>query len=184
MGKDHFWTLNLLSLVLEGIANIICVHPWVRKIPWRRKWQCTPVFFPGKFRGQRSLMGYSPWGCKESDLTEEQSTGTCICSYKWIKPQMTNTSKRYWQSLFPIAKRWKQSTCSPVDELINKTWYVPTVEQCMHVCVLSRVHHAPLSMGFSRQEYWSGLPFPPPGDLLSPEIKPTSPALSRQILYH
>ena len=123
-------------------------------------------------------MGYSPWGCKESDLTEEQSTGTCICSYKWIKPQMTNTSKRYWQSLFPIAKRWKQSTCSPVDELINKTWYVPTVEQCMHVCVLSRVHHAPLSMGFSRQEYWSGLPFPPPGDRLSPEIKPTSPALA------
>ena len=36
---------------------------------------------------------------------------------------------------------------------------------------------APLSMGFSRQEYWSGLPFPPPGDLLNPGIKPGSPAL-------
>ena len=36
---------------------------------------------------------------------------------------------------------------------------------------------APLSMGFSRQEYWSGLPFPPPGDLPNPGIKPTSPAL-------
>ena len=36
---------------------------------------------------------------------------------------------------------------------------------------------APLSMGFSRQEYWSGLPFPSPGDLLDPEIKPGSPAL-------
>ena len=31
--------------------------PWVKKIPWRRKWQPTPVFLPGKFRGQRSLMG-------------------------------------------------------------------------------------------------------------------------------
>ena len=38
-------------------------------------------------------------------------------------------------------------------------------------------HQAPLSMGFSRQEYWSGLPFPSPGDLPNPGIKPTSPAL-------
>jgi len=40
-------------------------HPWVRKIPWRRKWQPTPVFLPGKSHGQRSLVGYSPWGCKK-----------------------------------------------------------------------------------------------------------------------
>ena len=39
---------------------------WVRKIPWRRKWQPTPVFFSGEFQGQRSLKaGYSPWGHKE-----------------------------------------------------------------------------------------------------------------------
>ena len=44
--------------------------PWVGKIPCRRKWQPSPVFLPGEFRGQRSLMGYSPWGCKESDMTE------------------------------------------------------------------------------------------------------------------
>ena len=37
---------------------------WVRKIPWRRKWQPTPVFLPGKSHGQRNLAGYSPWGCK------------------------------------------------------------------------------------------------------------------------
>ena len=37
-------------------------------------------------------------------------------------------------------------------------------------------HQAPLSMGFSRQEYWSGLPGPPPGDLPNPEIKLVSPA--------
>ena len=35
--------------------------------PWRRKWQRTPVFLPGKSLRQRSLVGYSPWGCKESD---------------------------------------------------------------------------------------------------------------------
>ena len=44
-------------------------------------------------------------------------------------------------------------------------------------------HQAPLSMGFSRQKYWSGLPFPSPGDLLNPGIEPGSPAC-RQILYH
>ena len=37
---------------------------------WRRKWQPTPIFLPGKSHGQRSLVGYSPWGCKESDMTE------------------------------------------------------------------------------------------------------------------
>ena len=37
---------------------------------WRRKWQPTPVFLPGKFHGQRTLVGYSPWGRKESDTTE------------------------------------------------------------------------------------------------------------------
>ena len=36
-------------------------NPWVGKIPWRRKWQSTPVLLPGKSHGQRSLVGYSPW---------------------------------------------------------------------------------------------------------------------------
>ena len=47
--------------------------PWVRKIPWGRKWQPTPVFLPGRFHEQRILVGYSPWGSKESDMTEQLS---------------------------------------------------------------------------------------------------------------
>ena len=43
---------------------------WVRRIPWRRIWQPTPVFLPGESYGWRSLMGYSPWGLKELDMTE------------------------------------------------------------------------------------------------------------------
>ena len=46
-------------------------HPWVEKIPWRREWQPTPVFLPGKFHGSRSRAGYRPWGCKESDTAEQ-----------------------------------------------------------------------------------------------------------------
>ena len=43
---------------------------------WSRKWQSTPVFFPGETHGQRNLVGYSLWGCKESDMTEHTHTHT------------------------------------------------------------------------------------------------------------
>ena len=46
------------------------------RFPWRRKWQLTPAFLPGKPYGQRSVVGYSPRSLKESDVTEH--TGTCI----------------------------------------------------------------------------------------------------------
>ena len=48
--------------------------PWVRKLPWRRKRQPTPVFLPAESHGQRSLVGYSPSGRKESDTTERLAT--------------------------------------------------------------------------------------------------------------
>ena len=44
-------------------------NPWVRKVPWRREWLPTPVFLPGEFHGQKSLAGYNPWGCKQSNVT-------------------------------------------------------------------------------------------------------------------
>ena len=50
------------------------LNSWVEKIPWRRKRQPTPVFLPGKSHGQRSLVDYSPWGCKELDRTESDTT--------------------------------------------------------------------------------------------------------------
>ena len=46
------------------------LNPWVGKTPWRREWQPTPVSLPGESCGQRILAGYSPWSCKESDMTE------------------------------------------------------------------------------------------------------------------
>ena len=53
--------------------GITLFDPWVGKIPWSRKWQPTPVFLPGESRGRRSLAGYSPWGHRESDMTERLS---------------------------------------------------------------------------------------------------------------
>ena len=57
------------------------VHPWVRKISCRRKWQPTPVFLPGKSHGWRSLVGYSPWGRKEAHTTERLHSLTH--SHQW-----------------------------------------------------------------------------------------------------
>ena len=58
--------------------------PWVGKIPWRRKLQPTPVFLSGKSHGQGRLVGYSPWGCKESDTTERLSF-----SFTWTTQRLT-----------------------------------------------------------------------------------------------
>ena len=59
--------------------------PWVGKIPWRRKWQPTSEFLPGKSHGLHSLVGYSPWGCKRvrCDLAAKQQMnvgerGSCL----------------------------------------------------------------------------------------------------------
>ena len=63
------------SLVAQMVKRLSTMrrpgfNPWVGKIPWRRKWQSTPGLLPGKSHGQRSLVGYSPCGRKESDTTE------------------------------------------------------------------------------------------------------------------
>ena len=50
--------------------------PWVKNILWRRKWQPTLVLLPGKSHGQRILVGYSSWGCKDADMTEQLNTHT------------------------------------------------------------------------------------------------------------
>ena len=69
--------------------------PWVRKIPWRRKWQLTPVFFPGKSHGQRILEDYSPWG------------------YRRVKHDLATKQQQYiirqLMSLPPLATSFKQS---------------------------------------------------------------------------
>ena len=59
--------------------------PWVRKIAWSRKWQPTPVSWLGKFHGQKSLAGYSPWGLKESDMTWRVRAHTCIHTHRGLK---------------------------------------------------------------------------------------------------
>ena len=62
---------------------------------WRRKWQPTPVFLPGEFHGQRSLVGYSPWGRKESDTTERLTrTHTHTHTHTHIYASKDNTKDK------------------------------------------------------------------------------------------
>ena len=56
-------------------------NPWVGRILWRREWLPTPVLLPGEFHGQRSLAGYSPWGCKGLDSTEQLTLRYLIRAY-------------------------------------------------------------------------------------------------------
>ena len=62
--------------------------PWVRKIPWRRKGLPTPVFLPGEFHGQRSLVGYSPQVCKGLDTVELLSSRAYIYSLSYYNIQL------------------------------------------------------------------------------------------------
>ena len=63
---------------LHAIARDHGLDPWAGKITWKREWQPTPVFLSGKSHGQRSLVGCSPWGGKESD-TERLMLSLSFC---------------------------------------------------------------------------------------------------------
>ena len=87
-------------------------NPWVGKVPWRRKWQSTPVSLPGKSHGQRNLVGNSPRGHKESDTTEWLSTHTCVriptCAHTYT------LHKRYMNTFIWWNVQIEKSKCSKV----------------------------------------------------------------------
>ena len=82
------------------------------------------------------------------------------------------------EALFTIARTWKQPKFPSTDKWIRKLWYMKSLS-CVRLFATpwTLAHQAPASMGFSRQEYWSGLPFPSPGNLPDPGIEPRSPML-------
>ena len=116
--------------------------PCVRKIPWRRAWQPTPVFLPGESYGQRTLSGYSPRGLR---VRQDWSDLGCMHALLLL--------------LSPFSR--------------VRLSVIPWAAGCQ----------APLSMGFSRQEYRSGLPCPSPGDPPDPGTDTGLPHCKR-IFYH
>ena len=79
--------------------------PWVRKIPWRRQWLTTPVFLIGELHGQKSLAGYSPWGRKESDMTEQLT----FSLFKTINLERTSLVAQIVKYLPTMWETWVQS---------------------------------------------------------------------------
>ena len=144
---------------------------------WRRKWQPTPLFLPEKSHGQKSLVGYSWWGREWSDMTER-----LIWSVLIFLPVYN-----YYQFYLKEKHRTVKNTHF---KSILKIYYIYFVcliliaKSCLTlVTPWTIAHQALLSMGFSRQEYWSGFPFPSPGDLPNPGIEPRSPALQVMIYW-
>ena len=85
---------------------------WVGKITWSRKWQPNPVFLAGESREQRSLVGYSPWGCKESDMTEYTHTHTHTHTHTLRDRSETfcNTIKSVTLCNFVFQSEWQLSS--------------------------------------------------------------------------
>ena len=86
--EDRFLSVIMIiwfSLVAQMVKNLpecerTRFNSWIRKIPWRREWQPTPVFLPGESNGRRKLAGYSLWGHKKSDTTEWLTVSLSACS--------------------------------------------------------------------------------------------------------
>ena len=81
---SSWFSFGRASLVAQRLKHLPPMQrprfdPWVGKIPWRRKWQSTPVFLPEGSHGQRSLVGYSPRGLKEPDTTERLHLTSTLC---------------------------------------------------------------------------------------------------------
>ena len=95
---------------------------WVRKIPWNKKWLPTPVFLPGKFHGQRNLVGYSPWSSKESDTTE------CVRAHTHTHPILRYTVSSYQLSvLHRVVCTWQSQSPNlspPMEAIIFVTLFL------------------------------------------------------------
>ena len=91
--------------------------PWVGNISWRREWHLTPVFWPGEFHRQKSLVGYNPWDRKESSMTDRLILtnsgsnvilGLEVCRYyakrdyrSWLV-FLVETEKRVWEWILSV----------------------------------------------------------------------------------
>ena len=107
---------------------------WIGKIPWRRKWQPTLVFFLGEWHGQRSLVGCSPWGRKESDTAEQLNTPECKAVTEWDS---------FWGGgwfvcggALALLRAWnkvmnsrREDTLLPGDQEFPELWLGPTLER-------------------------------------------------------
>ena len=127
-------TILWASQVAQTVKNLpVMRETWVRFLGWedplRRKWQSTPVFLCGEFHGQRSLVGYSPWGHKQPDMTE------------WLTLNMCEGSSFF--------------TLTPMLVIIC----ILTVSPCMHACSVVSDSLPPYGLRFPGKDTGVGCHF-------------------------
>ena len=87
---------NAFIIILNKKCRRCGFNPWLGKIPLSRKWQPAPVFLPKKFLGQRSLVGYSPWGCRVG-----HDCACCACSrahtHIWSSIMLKKMNRIVWE---------------------------------------------------------------------------------------
>ena len=98
--------------------------PWIRKVPWRSEWQATAVFLPGESNEQRSLAGYSPWSCKELDMTEPltlwEDKGNSALTYSQYQCYQQHLVTVFWGVI----------------------WHCTFKFNCAQKAVLQKLHHS------------------------------------------
>ena len=154
-GLQHFQAFLSFTIswsLLKFLSIMQCkrpgFYPCVRKIPWRREWQLTPVFLPGKSYGQRSLAGYSLWDCKELDTTEWLSTlHTITCPAISLRPgsclqrKDSEASPRELAKLFPVSSFLESGVFIPSQAFSLLFWItgkIIIVKICLYYDWLNR----------------------------------------------
>ena len=172
---------------LQSMGSLRVGHDWANSLSlftfmhWRRKWQPTPVFLPGESQGRQSLVGCRLRGHTESDTTEatwqQQHSG-----YKWhgLDSSISSFLIHYYGFSIPDIQLIRFATLSWSWNSLNIKMLSGFCLNIASVCALCMsdsatpwtvAHKDPLSMEFSRQEFWSRLPFPPLRNIHYPDIK-------------
>ena len=116
------WYNSAIVLATDSCVCLSCRYKRC-EIPWSRKWQSTSVFLPGKLHGQRSLVGYSPWGHKELTLTERLNTHTYTI-WESLEEDFRHSEQSFYHNFhragFAILKRYSRITALKPTEL--KWW--------------------------------------------------------------
>ena len=154
----------------------MCSIPGSGRSPWRRQWHPTPVLLPGKFRGWRRLVGYSPWGRKESDMTERlpfhfpgEGNGTPL-RYSCLENPMDRGVWRATVHEFAKSRRWlrHRSLSKPTSLSPGGVGAPPLSPRCLSLNVSvtpATLHGYPLLLT-PRKLSWGG---PGPFPVVSPE---------------
>ena len=114
------WWLSRGRICLQCRGHRICgFDPWVREIPWRRKWQLTPVFLSGKFHGQRSMVSYSPWSYQEPDTTSNWTHTQSFSTARRQAENIGNWGVLYWEGPIGSCSVTVPGTVAEDKELIS-----------------------------------------------------------------